>query len=584
MFIIKRALRFVLPYKIQFAIILVCITINAFTRVYPVVLLEQAVNLASTVSVGDDITAIYTVGIQLAGFYLLGWILTTANQYFVGYISQHTTFDLRQEMFIKLQVLSLNYFDKRKTGEVISRVMGDVDAVNTLMTNGFPLLFGDCISIIFILILLFTYSWQLTLITFCVAPLIFLYSNLIARRARKVFDRSRQTIADVYTRIEQGVAGIKATIAFTREEESAKEFEVANRANRDVNIQAGKLMASMSPVFQTIVYGILAIILFAAFFFLRTGSGFELGKFVAFLLLILNFYGPIQSLAGYYSQIQNAFAAGTRIFAVLDSEIEVRNKPGARNDFAINGNVVFQDVYFHYDNNVPVLKHVNVNIEPRTSLAIVGSTGAGKTTFINLLCRFYDAISGKISIDGVDVKDITLDCLRKQLGIVLQQPFLFSDTVMENIRYGSKATDEQVIAVAKQIGAHEFIMDLEKGYQTVVREGGVLLSQGQRQLVSFARALCANPRILILDEATSSLDAYSELALQKAIEAITRDRTSIIIAHRLSTIRNATHIIVLEKGEIVEQGDHDELVELNGIYARMHKLQFKDKEMLGDKQ
>jgi ATP-binding cassette subfamily B multidrug efflux pump len=254
----------------------------------------------------------------------------------------------------------------------------------------------------------------------------------------------------------------------------------------------------------------------------------------------------------------------------------VKNKAGACADHVIEGNVEFHNVDFHYEEGIPVLKNVNVSIPANKSLAVVGYTGAGKTTFINLLCRFYDVQQGEILIDGIDIRELTLECLRKQLGIVLQHPFLFTETVMENIRYGSNATDEEIIAVAKKIGAHDFIMSLEQGYQTNVHERGLILSQGQRQLISFARALLVDPRILILDEATSSLDSYSEMLLQKAIEEITKNRTSIIIAHRLSTIRNADKILVLDKGSVVEYGTHDELIDKDGLYAKLYKLQFKD--------
>jgi ATP-binding cassette subfamily B multidrug efflux pump len=312
---------------------------------------------------------------------------------------------------------------------------------------------------------------------------------------------------------------------------------------------------------------------------LRSSGTFQTGTFLAYILLVLQFYSPIQQLAGFYNQIQSAFAGGARIFTLLDAEIEVKNKPGACTDVALEGSVDFKNVYFHYEEGIPVLKNINVTIPPNNSLAVVGYTGAGKTTFINLLCRFYDVRQGQILVNGRDIRDLTLECLRKQLGIVLQHPFLFTDTVMENIRYGSNATDEQITAVAKQIGAHDFIMSLEHGYQTNVHERGLILSQGQRQLISFARALLVDPRILILDEATSSLDSYSEMLLQKAIEEITKNRTSIIIAHRLSTIRNANKILVLDKGEMVEYGSHEELLDKDGLYAKLYKLQFKDLEL-----
>ncbi|MHA1791793.1 MAG: ABC transporter ATP-binding protein [Promethearchaeota archaeon] len=580
--LLKRSMNYIKPYMFQFSVIIIITLVNAVVRVYPVVLLKEAIDLITQTPPLTSPEPIYAVGFKLILFYLLNWLLSMGNQYFMGFIGQHTTFDLRQEMFIKLQILSFSYYDRRKAGKIMSRVMNDVAAINTLITNGFPVLLGDSVSIVYILYLLFSYSWQLTFITLMVAPFIFIFSKIISKRARKIYRKSRQTIAEVYTKLEQGVAGMKTIKAFTREKESMQEFEQANRTNRDVNIEAGKLMATVGPIFQTIGFGILAVVFIAAFFFLRTGSGFELGSFIAFILLVLQFYNPINQLAGFYNQIQSAMAAGERIFSLLDADVEVAEKEGAIDGVTFKGHVEFKNVYFHYEENIPVLKDINVEIKPKESLAIVGYTGAGKTTMINLLCRFYDPIKGNILIDGIDLRDLSLKCLRSQLGIVLQHPFLFTDTVIENIRYGSNATDEQVIEIAKKIGAHDFIMDLENGYNTQVGERGVLLSQGQRQLISFARALMANPRILILDEATSALDSYSELLLQKAIEEITKNRTSFIIAHRLSTIRNAHKIIVLEKGEIIEEGSHETLLNKNGLYAKLYKLQFRDFELLED--
>ncbi|MHA1681945.1 MAG: ABC transporter ATP-binding protein [Promethearchaeota archaeon] len=576
--IIKKSMQYIKPYRTQLSVVLVIIVINAFIRVYPVTLLRDAINLVNSPStVASDV---YAVGMQLIIFYLLGWILTVGNSYFMGYISQHTTFDLRQDMHVKLQILSFSYYDKRKAGKIMSRIMNDVAAVNTLMTNGFPRLLGDSLSIVYILYLLFSYSVPMTLITLLIGPTVIIFSRVIGKRARTIYRKSRKSIAEVYTKLEQGVAGMKTIKAFTREEESMKEFQEANRANRDVNIEAGKLMASVGPIFQTFGFLILGLVFIAAFFFLRDSSGFLLGDFIAFILLVLQFYAPINALAGFYNQIQNAMAAGERIFSVIEADVEVAEKENAIDSLEMEGHVEFKDVNFHYEEGIPVLKSINLNVKPKSSLAIVGYTGAGKTTLINLLCRFYDPVSGSILIDGVDLKDLSLKCLRSQLGIVLQHPFLFTDSVIENIRYGSNATTEEVIAIAKQIGAHDFIMELENGYDTQVRERGVILSQGQRQLISFARALMANPRILILDEATSSLDSYSEMLLQKAIEEITKNRTSFIIAHRLSTIRNADNIVVLEKGEIIEYGSHEELIEKDGLYAKLYKLQFRDLELL----
>ncbi|MFX0101048.1 MAG: ABC transporter ATP-binding protein [Candidatus Hodarchaeota archaeon] len=586
--LLKRTFKYLLPYLPQFIIIIFITIVNSFLAIAPIGLLGDAIRTAEALDKNNPkkydpsvtVNDLYFIGIMLIIYYVAGYFLTMANSYFHGYISQHTTFDLRQDMYMKLQELSFSYYDKRKAGKIMSRVMNDVGAINSLLTNGFPILLGDFIKISIILYMLFSQYWQLTLLTLTVGPAIIIFSRYIGGRARRIYRKSRMAIAEVYTKLEQGVAGMKTIKAFTREDESRQEFDTANRANMETNIEAGRLMASVGPIFQAVAFGAIGLVFIAAFFFLRTDQGFNTEGFVEFMLLVMNFYGPIQQLAGFYNQIQAAVAGGERIFSVLDADVEVKEASGAITDLDIKGDVEFKNVNFYYQEGVPVLHDINIKAKPKESVAIVGYTGAGKTTIINLLCRFYDPVKGQILIDGVDLKDLSMKCLRSQLGIVLQHPFLFTDTVMENIRYGSDVTDEEVIAVAKQIGAHEFIMDLEKGYDTGVRERGVILSQGQRQLISFARALMANPKILILDEATSSLDSYSEMLLQKAIEEITKNRTSFIIAHRLSTIRNAGKIVVIDKGRIIEVGDHEELIEKDGLYAKLYKLQFRDIELL----
>jgi ABC-type multidrug transport system fused ATPase/permease subunit len=399
-----------------------------------------------------------------------------------------------------------------------------------------------------------------------------------AKRARLYWMQSRRTIANITGILQETISGSKTIKAFATEDVNIAIFDTANKEDRDVNISAAKLNAFLQPITQFIVAIALVIVIYTGAALLRSGdlsAPFLLG----YVLLAMNFLNPFNNIGNFYNHAQAAFAGGERILLILDQDIEVKEKENAIALPPIKGEVIYENVSFSYVDEIEVLSEINLHAKPLQRVAFVGFTGAGKSTMISLLSRFYDPTKGRILIDGHDIKDVTLESIRNQMGIVLQDTFLFSGTVMENIRYGKlEATDDEVIEASKNVGAHKFIMKLPNGYQTEVRERGQLLSVGQRQLISFARALLANPPILILDEATSSVDPYTELKIQEALEVLLQGRNSFIIAHRLSTILNSDLICVMEHGKIIQQGTHDGLIEQGGLYKHLYEMQFKKDE------
>ena len=418
-------------------------------------------------------------------------------------------------------------------------------------------------------------NWWLSLITFTIIPLIMLFLYFWGRRVRRVYRETRKTIASVSAQMEESVSGIKEIQSYSREGETKKEFQQVNRSNMQANVQAGQVMSAFWPAVQ--IFSAIGNFLVLWFGGVAVMNGdLSVGILFGFMSYLSRFFWPIQDLAGFWNNVQSALAAAERVFGIIDTPASIKDKDGTIKLPRIEGRINYESLTFSYEEGVPVLKDINIEIEPNSKVALVGPTGVGKTTMINLLYRFYDPDKGKITVDGYDLRDVKISSLREQMAIVLQDNFLFSDTVKENIRYGRlDATDQEIIEVSKAVGAHEFIEKLPEGYETDVRERGGRLSVGQRQLLSLARALLADPSILIMDEATSSIDAYTELIIQEAMDKVMRDRTSIIIAHRLSTVRNSDKIIVLVEGQIKETGTHEELISLGGVYKKLYDMQFQ---------
>ncbi len=463
----------------------------------------------------------------------------------------------------------------------MSRITNDTDTIQQAVSFALVQVLSGALLLVWIVWNMLSRSVPYALVSMLVMPLMVVATTWFSGQARKAFRQTRKEIGNVNANLQESIAGVREVQAFNREAANIADFERANAANRDANIRAVAFTAALAPALEALGYLAIAIVVIVGGIALLRGQDLfgtviSLGLIVTFLGYVQRFNQPIQMISVLWTNIQSAIAGGERIFDLLDTQPDVTDKANARTMPEIRGTVEFENVSAAYKKDQLVLNQVTLHAEPGQTVAIVGPTGAGKTTIINLIPRFYDVVAGAVKIDGVDVRDVTSASLRQQIGIVLQDSFLFSDTVMNNIRYGRlDATDEQVIAAAKLVHADSFIERLPKQYETVLGERGTGLSQGQRQLISIARAALANPRILILDEATSSVDTRTERLIQQALEKLLKGRTSFVIAHRLSTIRNADQVLVVKDGEIVERGKHDELLATGGVYHNLYMSQFR---------
>lgn len=521
----------------------------------------------------------------LVALFLGGAVLSGLAFYAMSWTGQHALRRIREDLFGQIHRLSLGYYSTNETGNVMSRITSDTDAIQQAISFALINVFGGVLLIGWIAVNMLRANVPYALLSLAVVPVMAVATFYFSGQARKAFRRSRQQMGSVNAGLQESIAGAREVQAFNREDESIAQFEATNAANRDANVRAASFTSALNPVLEALGYvAIAVVVVVGGISVLRNQpllgtSLISLGLVFSFLQYVQRFNQPIQQIAVLWTNIQNAIAGAERIFGLLDVAPDIVDRPGATTMPPIEGRVEFVDVTAEYKRNQPVLRGINFRAEAGQTIAIVGPTGAGKTTIINLLPRFYDVTGGSVKIDGVDVRDVKAASLRKQIGIVLQDSFLFSDTVMNNIRYGRlDASDEEVIAAAKLAAADDFIERLPDGYQTVLGERGGGLSQGQRQLISIARAALAQPRILILDEATSSVDTRTERAIQHAFDLLLEGRTSFVIAHRLSTIRNADQVLMLKDGQIVERGTHNELLELRGAYYELYMSQFRREE------
>ncbi|MBN1565299.1 MAG: ABC transporter ATP-binding protein, partial [Anaerolineae bacterium] len=507
------------------------------------------------------ITFVVVVGGGLTAA-IQGLIMVTIGQRFVA--------QLRGRLFNHIQMLSMGYHDRNKVGDLMSRVSNDTDAINQAISNGLIEFSTNILLLFGILVSMFFLNWQLAIGTLIIMPTMLYITTQITQRSRKAFRNVQRNLGALNSVMEENIAGVRVVKAFAREADTFEQFRAANAEYRQSGIRADIITAALGPMFSTMnIFTIAATALLGGWLALR--DVVEVGVIATFIIYIRNFFRPMRAIAMLYNQLQSALAGAERIFAVLDAEPDVQDPPGACALDQITGQVCFEDVSFAYEPEKLVLIDVNLEALPGQTVALVGPTGAGKTTIINLLSRFYDVTEGVIKVDGHDIRTIQQTSLRRQLGIVLQDTFLFSGTVMENIRYGRlDASDDDVIAAATLANADRFIRHLPRGYQTQVSEQGHNFSQGQRQLLAIARAVLADPRILILDEATSSVDTRTELQIQEALLRLLEGRTAFVIAHRLSTIRKADQVLVVNDHRIIERGTHDELIAQRGFYYDLY--------------
>ena len=524
-----------------------------------------------------------TGGLNLAlGIFLTIGVLNYAGNYLylrhISLVSQRILYTLRTRMYDHLQNLSVPFFDHNEVGRVMSRVQNDVNQLQEFLPM-VVLAMGDILSLGGIITMMLIMNYKLALVTLIVVPILAAVAIVWRRYASSSFVRVRQAISIVNGRLQQNISGVRVVQSLNREEVNRLDFERVNKRHLDADVRAAQLGAGLMPTVEILTALALSLVIFIGGRMVLSGS-LEVGILVAFALYIQRFFDPIRGLTMQYTQFQRAMTAGSRIFELLDIEPEVADRPDAVElPNPIRGEVRYENVGFHYIESTPVLQEINLHISPGQTVALVGQTGAGKTTMVSLLARFHDVIDGRITVDGYDLREITRPSLTHQMSMVQQEPFLFSATVADNIKYRHRdATQEQIERAAKAVGAHDFIMRLEHSYETMLQERGVNLSVGQRQLLSFARAVVADPRITILDEATANIDTSTEVLIQHALKELLKDRTAVVIAHRLSTVQNADLIVVMDQGRIVDTGKHEDLLQRGGIYARLYALNFRDLE------
>ncbi|HKU55807.1 MAG TPA: ABC transporter ATP-binding protein [Gaiellaceae bacterium] len=535
----------------------------------PPLLAKDALDDAVKHTTGSELVLVIVIFL-VAG--LANWGMTYVETYMTGWVGERILADLRKELFGHLQRLSLGFYERNRAGVLISRMTNDVEAIDQLVTDGVTTLAQSVLLLTGTAVLLLVLDWQLALATLAVIPFMSIASALFRSRSSRAYSEVRERLGLVTATLAEDISGMRMVQAFTREQLATENFRTVARSYRDANMQTVVLNALYFPFVSFLATLALAVVLgYGGYRYLQHPTHAALTTLFAFMLYVNNFFDPIQQLSQLYNTFLSATAALDKIIGVLDEEPEVVDRPGARPLARIEGRVGFEDVHFAYGRGAEVLHGIDLDVPAGTTVALVGHTGAGKSTIAKLLARFYEPTSGRITIDGHDLNDVTQESLRHQLGIVPQEGFLFAGTVAENIAFGKPdARPEDIVCAAQTVGAHDFVLRLEDGYETQLGERGSRLSLGQRQLVAFARALLADPRILILDEATSSVDIGTERTIEQALRTLLSDRTSFVIAHRLSTIRDADLIVVLEHGQVIEQGSHDELLARQGLYTSLY--------------
>lgn len=572
----RELLGYLAPYAKKVYLSLALMAINSAAVVAGPYLVKIA--LDEGIAKGS-VTVLRTTVLIYALIAFLQWFAIYSRVYIMSRVGQSIIYDIREKMFAHLQRLSLSFYARFSVGRIIVRLINDVNVLREFITWAMLAIARDIFTLLGIIISMLIMNPRLSLLAFSVLPVMVFITYLFRRKSRHNYRESRAAISWVNSVLAENINGLRVVQAFSREDTNYQYFkDTVNRNNLDINLRVARLSALFFPGVDFLGTIAMALVIWLGGVAV-IGDEITPGLLVAFVLYINRFFDPIRDLSRRFDTFQSTMASGERISSLLTSPIEIQDQPNANDLPAIKGEIEFEHVSFHYaDDPTSVLRDINISINPGETIALVGKTGAGKTTFIKLVARFHDPSEGQIRIDGFDLKSITQQSLRQQMGIVLQDPFLFSGSVYDNILFGRiDAGKDEVIQAAKAVGAHDFIIKLAQGYDTLVEEGGAILSVGQRQLISFARALLANPRILILDEATSSVDTQTELKLQAALSTLLSDRTSIVIAHRLSTIVNSDRILVIDDGQIIEEGSHQELLAQKGKYFELYSLRFEEK-------
>ena len=570
-----RLYRYLLFYKKQMGVVLFIMFVTVTISMLNPLIIERAINVHIE---QKDVRGLIMLGIAALILNIVFVVGTKLRMVLIAKVANRVVLKIREELYIHIQSLGFYFFDSRPTGKILARVIGDVNSFKDVLSDSVTTLIPDLCTIAGVMIIMLVKNWKLAMAAVITLPFMTVGMYLVQRASHKRWQLVRKKSSNLNAFVHEELAGIRIVQSFCAEKESMNDFQILVKEHVNAFVDAVRYADLFGSVIE-LSWGAGGFLLYYIGIQVIGVGTIEVGTFLAFATYLGMFWSPLRNLSNFYNKMVTNISAAERVFDILDTEPELKNAEDARELPVLSGKVEFQNVSFAYQDepDVKILNHINVCIQPGEMIALVGPTGAGKTTFVNLISRFYDTTSGAILLDGFDIKNSTIKSLRQQMGIMTQENFLFSGTIKENIRYGRlDATDEEVVAAAKAVNAHEFIMKMPEGYETKITERGGGLSAGQRQLLAFARTMVSQPSILILDEATSSIDTQTELLVQKGIEALLKGRTSFVIAHRLSTIKKADRIFVIDRGMIVEEGNHEQLMAKKGEYYQLYQAQFHE--------